>query len=167
MKRLFKITISFVLLGLLVAPLLTVKADKEFADLYEEVSSSETIIYNTVVWKKIIANTKTTRPSGAEAGYGSTTPAEAGKWYGQQINVLEVPRLAGLDGSQKYKVVAWSCFKAEAWKFAGATAIAQDYEAKHPNEIVLGGVNGDFYDWHTTNDYQNMQQFVQVEVLAY
>ena len=162
MKRLFKITITFVLLGLLIAPLFVVKASEQFSSLYVEVSSNETVIYNTVVWKNIIANTKTTRPAGSEAGYGSSSPCLADTWYGQQINVLEVPRLAGLDGSQKYKVVAWSCFQEEAWKFSGATAIAQDYEAKHPNEIVLGGINGDFYDWHTTKDYPNCGNGIEV-----
>ena len=122
---------------------------------YREISNEQTVIYNTVTWEKIIGETRTDHPIGNYAGYGSEGAIDPQRWYGQQINVLSVPRYESSDGEVNYKVVAWSVQDTDKWSFAGATGIAEDYERTHPDYIVLGGINADFYDWHTTNDYPN------------
>lgn len=122
---------------------------------YKETKNIETKIYNTVTWNSITAKTRTDYPLGKVAGYGSTGSIDPNKWYGQQINVLSVPRLESNDGDANYKVVAWSVQDTDSWRFAGPTAIGEDYERTHPDYIVLGGINADFYDWHTTYDYPN------------
>ena len=127
----------------------------EQSDLYQEISRNDVVVMNDVSWTNIIANTKTTMPKGWDSGYGSSTPIDTNKWYGQQINVLNVPRVLDADGNQKYEIVSWSMQGDQQWEFKGMTALATDFEKNNPDYIVVGGVNGDFYDWHTTLDYPN------------
>ena len=162
MKRFIKIMICTLVFAVSFLALRVNATEKQFADLYDEISRTDTVIYNNVIWTNIIANTKTTKPAGNVGGYGTNGPVLADTWYGQQINVLSVPRLTGIDGEQKYQVVAWSCFGDQEWDFSGATATAKDFESKHPDYIVLGGINGDFYDWHTTKDYPNCGSGVEM-----
>jgi len=146
-------------------PSLNAKSMGEYKDEhYREISREQTVLYNTVTWDKIIAETRTDLPRGNVAGYGSSGPIDPNTWYGQQINVLNVPRLVDSNGEQLYQVVPWSVMDKNnnRWSFAGATAIAEDFEAKHPDYIVLGGINGDFYDWHTTLDYPNCGSGMEV-----
>ena len=136
--------------------------DKELSELYNEISKTEQFIGYDVKWTNIIAETQTTKPVGNEAGYGSNKPVLANTWYGQQINMLEVPREIGKDGKVKYEVVAWSIQGNQQWDFAGVTKMAADFEQKNPDYMVLGGINGDFYDWHTTFDYPNSGNGVEM-----
>ena len=139
-----------------------VKAN-ESDELYQEISRNETIVMNDVVWTNIIANTKTTMPKGWDSGYGSSTPIDVNTWYGQQINLFSVPRVLDADGNQKYEIISWSFQGDQQWDFKGMTALAQDFEKKNPEYIVIGGVNGDFYDWHTTLDYPNSGNGIEVQ----
>lgn len=132
-------------------------------ELYQEISRNETVVMNDVVWTNIIANTKTTMPKGWDSGYGSSTPIDVNKWYGQQINVLTVPRVMDATGNQKYEIISWSLQGDQQWDFKGMTALAQDFEKKNPDYIVVGGINGDFYDWHTTLDYPNSGMGIEVQ----
>lgn len=139
-----------------------VKADEE-NELYHEISRNETVVMNDVVWTNIIANTKTTMPKGWDSGYGSSTPIDVNTWYGQQINLFTIPRVLDADGNQKYEIISWSMQGDQQWEFKGMTALAQDFEKKHPEYIVIGGINGDFYDWHTTLDYPNSGMGIEVQ----
>lgn len=139
-----------------------VKADEQ-SELYQEISRNETVVMNDVVWTNIIANTKTTRPKGWDSGYGSSTPIDVNTWYGQQINLFSVPRVLDADGNQKYEIISWSMQGDQQWEFKGMTALAQDFEKKNPEYIVIGGVNGDFYDWHSTYDYPNSGTGIEVQ----
>ena len=139
-----------------------VKADGQ-SELYQEISRNETIVMNDVVWTNIIANTKTTMPKGWDSGYGSSTPIDVNTWYGQQINLFSVPRVLDADGNQKYEIISWSMQGDQQWEFKGMTALAQDFEKKNPEYIVIGGVNGDFYDWHSTYDYPNSGTGIEVQ----
>ncbi len=158
MKKVFtkilSITLFLLINVLLINNSLIVKANEQ-NELYQEISRNETVVMNDVVWTNIIANTKTTMPKGWDSGYGSNTPIDVNTWYGQQINVFTVPRVLDADGNQKYEIVAWSMQGDEQWDFKGMTLMAQDFEKKNPDYIVIGGINGDFYDWHTTKDYPN------------
>lgn len=160
---------SFLIVALLISlffiPTLKVNGMGEYKDdFYRQLSSNETVIYNTVTWDNIIAETRTNQTAGSVAGYGSEGSIDTSAWYKQQVNVLNVPRYVDKDGEQLYKVVSWSVQDTanDRWKFAGATAIAADYEANNPDYIVLGGINADFYDWHTTLDYPNCGNGVEV-----
>ncbi len=139
---------------------LSINAESE---LYQEISRKETVVLNDVVWTNIIANTKTTMPKGWDSGYGSKIPIDVNRWYGQSINLFEVPRILDADGNQKYEIIAWSVQGNQQWDFKGMTAIAQDFEKKNPEYIVIGGINGDFYDWHTTKDYPNSGNGMEVQ----
>ena len=139
-----------------------VKAN-ESDELYQEISRNETVVMNDVVWTNIIANTKTTMPKGWDSGYGSSTPIDVNTWYGQQINLFSVPRVLDADGNQKYEIISWSMQGDQQWEFKGMTALAQDFEKKNPEYIVIGGVNGDFYDWHSTYDYPNSGTGIEVQ----
>lgn len=128
--------------------------DESLKDLYHEISRSEVELGYNVKWTNIIAETQTTKPVGNVGGYGTSGSIQLNTWYGQQINLLEVPRTANSE-KQAYEVVAWSIPGDQSWDFAGVTQMAGDFEKKNPGYIVLGGINGDFYDWHTTFDYPN------------
>lgn len=162
MKKFLKLLLCVLAFAFIFGATKVNATEKQFSQFYQEVERTDTVIYNTVTYTNIICNTMTTRAVGKEGGYGTEKACENNKWYGQQVNVLSVPRLVGLDGNQKYEVVAWSCFGDQEWDMTGVTAMAKDYEAKHPEYIVLGGVNGDFYDWHTTKDYPNCGSGVEV-----
>lgn len=166
MKKTFKKLLSLFILVITVVFVLnnnvSLKANEE-NPLYQEISRNETCVLNDIMWTNIIANTKTTKPSGSEAGYGSSTPIDVNKWYGQQINMLSIPRLLDADGNQKYEVIAWSIQGDQQWNFSGMTAMAVDFEKKNPEYIVLGGINGDFYDWHSTKDYPNSGGGIEVQ----
>ena len=138
-----------------------VKADEE-NELYHEISRNETVVMNDVVWTNIVANTKTTMPKGWDSGYGSSTPIDVNTWYGQQINLFTIPRVLDADGNQKYEIISWSMQGDQQWEFKGMTGLAQDFEKKNPEYIVIGGINGDFYDWHTTLDYPNSGMGIEV-----
>ena len=159
MKKLMKKFLSlFVLIFIFIITSIVLYAsdkDESLSKLYRETSRNEIKLSYDVNWINIIAETQTTKPAGNVAGYGSTGKIELNKWYGQQINLLEVPRITHSDGSQKYEVVAWSIQGDQSWDFSGVTEMASDFEKKNPGYIVLGGINGDFYDWHTTLDYPN------------
>ncbi len=157
MKTLFKKIITIIFSSaLILVGFVNIKAeDKEFDHLYDEISREKVTLSEGVDWTKIIANTKTTRPKGNVAGYGSNGPIDSNLWYGQQVNLIEVPRLTTDTGEQKFEVVVWSIQGDQQWDFAGVTRMAADFESKNPDYMVLGGINGDFYDWHTTKDYPN------------
>lgn len=58
----------------------------------------------------------------------------------QQVNVLEIPV------SDQIKVVNWSYSTSTSWRLATVKAMAKDFEENNPGWVVLGGVNGDFFD---------------------
>jgi hypothetical protein len=146
MKKFSRILIIFLLFC--ISPILVSNA-AEFNpnDYYKETSRETTKLYRDIYYDTIIAETRTDRPSGSIAGYGSTGNINPNTWYGQQINVLNVPRSNGA------RVIPWSVQNDLQWDMMSITAMAQDFERKNPGWVVLGGVNGDFYDWHNTKDY--------------
>ena len=155
MKKFFSLFVLIFIFTLSGIVLHAADKDETLSKLYKETSRTETKLSYDVNWTNIIAETQTTKPAGNVAGYGSSGKIELDTWYGQQINLLEVPRITHSDGSQKYEVVAWSIQGDQSWDFSGVTEMASDFEKKNPGYIVLGGINGDFYDWHTTFDYPN------------
>ena len=164
MKTILKkvLSLTFVFFILFASKSLVFAEEKEYEHLYEEVSREKTTISEGIDWTKIILNTKTTRPAGSVAGYGSTGEVDVNTWYGQQVNLLEVPRFEMANGEQKFELVVWSIQGDEQWDFASITKMAEDFERKNPDYMVLGGINGDFYDWHTTKDYPNSGNGIEV-----
>lgn len=164
MKNLKKITLFLLVFCSMFAFIYSNRTiNAEFEEFYRAKEVQEKTIFDQVTWTNIIADTKTTKASGLEAGYGSTGNCENNKWYSQQINVLSIPRFSTSDGSQKYEVVAYSIQGDEQWDFSGMTKMAADFELNNPDYIVLGGINGDFYDWHSTLDYPNSGNGVEVQ----
>lgn len=157
------ICLTLVLFTLFASKTLVFAEGKQYEHLYEEISREKTSITEGIDWTKIILNTKTTRPAGSVAGYGSTGEVDVNTWYGQQVNLLEVPRLQMANGDQKFELVVWSIQGDEQWDFASVTKMAEDFERKNPDYMVLGGINGDFYDWHTTKDYPNSGNGIEVQ----
>ena len=137
-----------VLTVLLMSPILISKsAEFNYTDYYKELANVEHKIYRDITYNHIIAKTRTDMPSGSIAGYGSTGDININTWYRQQINVINVPRGNGA------RVIPWSVQDGTQWDMMSVTAMAEDFERKNPGWVVLGGVNGDFYDWHNTMDY--------------
>lgn len=164
MKNLKKITLFLLVFCSMFAFIYSNRTiNAEFEEFYRAKEVQEKTIFDQVTWTNIIADTKTTKASGLVAGYGSTGNCENNKWYSQQINVLSIPRFSTSDGSQKYEVVAYSIQGDEQWDFSGMTKMAADFELNNPDYIVLGGINGDFYDWHSTLDYPNSGNGVEVQ----
>ena len=157
------LTLTLVAFALFASKTLVFAQEKEFEHLYDEISRETTVVAEGIDWTKIILNTKTTRPAGSVAGYGSTGEVDVNTWYGQQVNLLEVPRLQMANGEQKFELVVWSIQGDEQWDFASVTKMAEDFERQNPDYMVLGGINGDFYDWHTTNDYPNSGNGIEVQ----
>lgn len=146
MKKFTKIIICLLLL--VMSPLLvTNAAEFNHEDYYRELSKETTKIYRDISYDTIIAETRTDRPSGSVAGYGSTGTINPSTWYKQQINVLNVPRYNGA------RIIPWSVQGGMQWNLRSVIAMAEDFERQNPGWVVLGGVNGDFYDWHNTKDY--------------
>ena len=79
----------------------TVFADNVENDYYQELEKTQTNLYREVVYSHIIAQTKTTKPVGNDHGLGGNTPIDPNKWYGQQINIVDIPR------GQNTMVIPW------------------------------------------------------------
>ncbi len=71
---------------------------------------------------------------------GGSAMVEAGTYYPQQINVLEVPT------SQEVKITNWGNFNGNRWTLTTVRALITDYEAKHLGWKVIAAINGDFFD---------------------
>lgn len=110
-----------------------------------EILSDSEIAYQ-VMHKKVLGQTKTQldkTPTGGiknEAGLGSTNHLVKDTFYNQQINVLSANTADGV------KVASWGFTSATGYEMRTITALARDYEEKHPGWKVLGGVNADFFD---------------------
>lgn len=76
---------------------------------------------------------------GNAAGSGGGGPVEFGKFYEQQVNVLE------LNPSQEVKIVPWALLDGPRWALATVRTMAIDYEATHPGWKVVAATNGDFF----------------------
>ena len=146
MKNILKILI--VVLLFFISPILISNA-AEFNpdDYYKEISRETTKLYRDIYYDTIIAQTRTDMPSGSVAGLGSTGNIDINTWYKQKINVINVPRENGA------RIIPWSVQDGTQWDMMPVTSMAEDFERKNPGWVVLGGVNGDFYDWHNTKDY--------------
>ena len=145
-------TFLFVLISLFSTfSLINVNAadDLYSGNLYRESTVESQKVYRDVLYSHILGETKTTRPVGKDQGLGGSEGIDPNKWYGQQINIIDVPR------GQETLVIPWSIQGNMQWDFGSIAAIAYDYEAKHPGYKVIAGINADFYDWHTTFDYPN------------
>lgn len=64
----------------------------------------------------------------------------AGSFYDQQVNILEVPSTTGV------KVTSWGNFNDNKWTLTSVKNLIADYETKHPDEMVVAAINGDFFD---------------------
>ena len=64
----------------------------------------------------------------------------AGNFYDQQVNVLEVPSTTGV------RVTSWANVKNNKWTLTPVRDLIADFEAKHPDEMVLAAINADGFD---------------------
>ena len=146
MKKIFSfITLFFILL---MSPVFFLNAvEINASDYYKVTKRTSNYIFQDIMYEKIIAETRTDKPSGWDQGTGGTQTIDVNKWYGQQINILSVP------SSSDARIIPWSKQSGFNWNMMEITEMAKDFEAKNPEYVVLGGVNGDFYDWHNTYDF--------------
>ena len=139
------ITLFFILL---MSPVFFLNAvEINASDYYKVTKRTSNYIFQDIMHEKIIAETRTDKPSGWDQGTGGTQTIDVNKWYGQQINILSVP------SSSDARIIPWSKQSGFNWNMMEITEMAKDFEAKNPEYVVLGGVNGDFYDWHNTYDF--------------
>ena len=146
MKKIFSIfTFLFILLMCPVFMLDAVEINA--SDYYRVTKRTSSYVFQDIMYENIKAETRTDRANGWDQGTGGTQTIDINKWYGQQINILSVP------SSSDAMVIPWSKQTGFNWNMISITEMAKDFEAKHPEYVVLGGVNGDFYDWHNTSDF--------------
>ncbi|MBR2891593.1 MAG: phosphodiester glycosidase family protein [Bacilli bacterium] len=164
MNRIIKrsLYLCFIFIAIMISNVVVSADEQQYDHLYDEISREKITITEGVDWTNIILNTKTTRPVGNVGGYGTDGTIDVNKWYGQQVNLLEVPRMEMANGEQKFELIVWSIQGDEQWDFASVTKMAEDFERHNPDYMVIGGINGDFYDWHTTNDYPNSGNGIEV-----
>ncbi|MBQ8292351.1 MAG: phosphodiester glycosidase family protein [Bacilli bacterium] len=144
-KLLFLFTL---LITLLISPIFlssAVEINKD--EYYRKLESNTSTIFQNITHEQIIAETRTDMPSGWDQGTGGTQYIDTNKWYGQRINVLNIP------SDSDACVIPWSIQNGFGWSMVDVTEMAKDFEEKHPEYVVLGGINGDFYDWHNTKDF--------------
>ena len=72
--------------------------------------------------------------------YGESTDKSESTVGSQKVNVFEMKA----DGINS-KLVTWAISGKTSYSRAGLSAIAKDYEKKHPGWIVVAGINGDQY----------------------
>ena len=146
MKKIFSfLTLFFILL---LTPVFFLNAvELNASDYYRVTKRTESYIFQDIAYEKIIAETRTDKPSGWDQGTGGTEYIDINKWYGQQINIISVP------SSSDAMIIPWSKQSGFNWNMISITEMAKDFEAKNPEYVVLGGINGDFYDWHNTKDF--------------
>ena len=146
MKKFMSLTT--ILVFILLSPIFISNAvEINYTDYYRELNKTSNFIFQDITYEKIIAETRTDMPSGWDQGNGGTQLIDPNKWYGQQINIMNIP------SSSDASVIPWSMQSGFNWNMVEITNMAKDFEAKHPEYVVLGGINGDFYDWHNTKDF--------------
>jgi hypothetical protein len=60
--------------------------------------------------------------------------------------------------SETVEIVTWAAGSNDAWSKSTLTETAKDFESRNPVYIVLGGINGDFFD--INNTYQPCNNFI-------
>ena len=75
------------------------------------------------------------------------TPLEYGKYYTQNVNVLEIPKNSGV------RIVPYANIKLGVWTLTSVTAFIQRYEESHTDEKVIAAINGDFFDINSEKNY--------------
>lgn len=73
-------------------------------------------------------------------GTGITESFVPGKFYQQQVNILEVPSTTDV------QVTPWAYISSGNWNLATVRNIAKDYEQKNPGRKVIAAINADFFD---------------------
>ena len=89
-------------------------------------------------------------PGGACEAGGSTYSSkllEYGKYYTQNVNVLEVPNDTGVN------IVSFANIKLGAWTLTSVTSFIKRYEETHLDEKVIAAINGDFFDINSNANY--------------
>ena len=80
------------------------------------------------------------------SSYDSTL-LEYGKYYTQNVNVLEIPKNSGV------KIVPYANIKLGAWTLTAVTSFIKRYEETHTDEKVIAAINGDFFDINSEKNY--------------
>ena len=77
----------------------------------------------------------------------SSGPLEYGRYYTQNINVLEIPTDAGVN------IVSYANIRSGSWTLTSVKASISRYEQAHPDEKVIAAINGDFFDINSEKNY--------------
>ncbi len=146
MKKTFISILSFLFI-LFLLPITVIAEDSE--DYYRELTKETTNIFRNVTYTHMTAETRTDRPKGWDQGLNGSVLIDPAKWYGQNINIVDIPR------GEEVKIVSWSSIGNMQFNMVAITEMAKDFEAKNPGWHVIAGINGDGYDWHTKADFPN------------
>jgi len=104
--------------------------------------------YGVIHYSHLAASSTTQYIGGSAAGTPTNIrndpkanePFIAGNFYDQHVNVLEVPSTTGV------RVTSWANLNNHKWTLTKVKDFIADYEAKHPNDMVVAAINGDFFD---------------------
>ena len=104
--------------------------------------------YGVVQYTHFAASSTTQYIGGSAAGSPSNIRDDpkanegfvAGNFYDQQVNVLEVPSTTGV------RVTSWANLNNHKWTLTKVKSLIADFESKHPDEMVIAAINGDFFD---------------------
>ena len=101
----------------------------------------ETLEGNVVLRKQKISTLR----NGIETGNPDTEV-----WSNNTVSSLTMPA-----DSSALKVVSWAAGTNTAWQEKTIIDTAKDFEARNPGWIVVGGVNGDGFQWKGLGGYPN------------
>lgn len=76
---------------------------------------------------------------GNAAGSGGGGPIQVGKYYPNQINILEIDKNADIE------LVPYAILKGSSWNTSTVRNAAKEYELSNPDYKVIAAINGDFF----------------------
>src|SRR5690554_857497 len=103
-----------------------------------------------------ISYTSATEEQVKHMGIGVNEPFVPGKFYPQQVNVLEVP------SSEDIRITPWAIVNQSSWSLMTVRAIISDYEANNPGYKVIAAINGDFFDIRAEKHFPRVPSGVHV-----
>lgn len=141
-KLIFKKISLFSLILIALVSLLTFNTKAEsLSSEYASYSEGQTLVENTlehdIYHKKLIAYSSTNRCTNP-SGYSLTNSP-------QQVNILSVP------SSADTRVVNYTYPSANGWQRKKLDEFVEAYEKNNPGWVVIGAVNGDFFDINGNN----------------
>jgi len=103
--------------------------------LAEEVAEYNELPYGVVHTREIGSTSTSISGYDADGFGGRDDTVEVGKYYPQQVNVLEVP------SNEQVKVTSWANLTNHKWTLTTVKGLISDYESKNDGWKVVAAVN--------------------------